>query len=293
MNISIDKNNARIINIYKSADKENSKVQNFFGIGGELKELGLKSNLFGSLDTSLKDSVLLFATEDSIDFPIKNKFEEPFGKYVDQFMGSALGDWTKAVQSVKSLFARGEKDQGKYINPWVRNAQAWVGTEPISLDLSFSFKIGQFDLWSAKEEVLKPIAALMIPALPRNIDSFSMKGPYPSTPELLIGALKETSTYIDENGNEVKDATKSLSSFLSTKIAGAVAKHTYDISIGNVLLLGNCTCVAGTYNFSSAMDTEGYPISGNVKLTMRGIIPPSLNVSNATGIKAATRFGPK
>ena len=69
--------------------------------------------------------------------------------------------------------------------------KAWDGSqEGFKFEYEFSFAMGQYGLWNAKEEVVKPILNLIAPALPRSIDNFSMNGPFPTVIQLLSQMVK-------------------------------------------------------------------------------------------------------
>ena len=76
--------------------------------------------------------------------------------------------------------------------PWMTGVKAWDGSRGgFSFDYEFSFAMGQYELWNAKEEVVKPILNLIAPALPRSLNNFSMNGPFPTAIQLLSLMVRE------------------------------------------------------------------------------------------------------
>ena len=84
--------------------------------------------------------------------------------------------------------------------------KAWDGSKGgFSFEYEFSFAMGQYGLWNAKEEVVKPILNLIAPALPRSMDNFSMSGPFPTAIQLLSQMVKGAWTNIKDNAwNKIK-----------------------------------------------------------------------------------------
>ena len=92
-----------------------------------------------------------------------------------------------------------------------------------------------------------------------------------------------------EGNNAITSALNGIASALGGVTAEAVAKvsdkllkvlkdSTYNVQVGNFMNISNCICTGiSSISFSNKVDESGYPISGNVSLTLRGVIPPAFS----------------
>lgn len=186
----------------------------------------------------------------------------------------------KAAEALSAL-ASGD-DYGAAWNPWFLNIPTWQGTKVQDLDLSFSFKLGQYGLWNAEKEVVLPMLALLIPTIPRKLDNFMMQGPFPSTIALL-------GQFVDVLGAPSEGDATEFSAALASNIAETLKKSTYHISIGNVFSLMYAVPTRADVTFSTDLDTKGMPISGSLKIKYQGAVPPAL--SHGTDVPVGLRFG--
>ena len=162
-------------------------------------------------------------------------------------------------------------------NPWFKYVKAWQNMEPVQLPLNFEFKMGQFGLWDAKQEVVLPILSLLLPVLPKKLNSIAMEGPFQSVATLLALVLKGTVFNLAGEGD--------LSDAISRSVLGEVDKSTYRVSIGKQLLLDRAYCVSANVSLSTNVDQFGLPISGTIQLAYEGAMPPAINNSVARSLR--------
>ena len=202
--------------------------------------------------------------------------------------------------------------------------KSWDGAKGgFSFEYEFSFAMGQYGLWNAKEEVVLPILNLIAPALPRSMSNFSMDGPFPTAIQLLsllvqnflrdtyskegnsnfLGYFENTvdrlKTNIKEDGifkgvattavTEINDVLEDLSNILNDVIQESYKGYTYDVKFGNFVTFNNMIITNGETSFSNEVDQFGYPIAGSVKLTFEGLVPLALNYSDSSLV--AIKYG--
>ena len=202
--------------------------------------------------------------------------------------------------------------------PWMVGVKSWDGsTGGFAFEYEFSFAMGQYGLWNAEAEVVKPILNLIAPALPRSMDNFSMNGPFPTAIQLLSLLIKNSSDITETFGGEgttlqsrldgftnrmgeyvsniaengimagITDVTEDvnnvlgvLSDTLSKVIQKSYQNYTYDVSFGNFVTFNNMIITNGETSFSNEVDQKGYPIAGSVKLAFEGLVPLAMSYSN-------------
>ena len=75
---------------------------------------------------------------------------------------------------------------------WWKNLEGWTGSDPISIQLTFDFAIGQYGLWNAKKEVVIPMLNLIAMFCPTLIADGSMIGPTATPTGMLYSAIADT-----------------------------------------------------------------------------------------------------
>lgn len=75
---------------------------------------------------------------------------------------------------------------------WWKNLEGWTGSDPISIQLTFDFAIGQYGLWNAKKEVVIPMLNLIAMFCPSLIADGSMIGPTATPTGMLYSAIADT-----------------------------------------------------------------------------------------------------
>ena len=287
------------------------------------------------LDNVLKDSVVdnrihLLMTSPPKTMKTVNRIKEPVqellkggGKGSDT-MGKITTFANMAYDTLNALSTNGDGKTSSTWQPWMTGVKAWDGSKGgFSFDYEFSFAMGQYGLWNAKEEVVLPILNLIAPALPRSMSNFSMDGPFPTAIQLLsllvqnflsntyskegnsnfLGYFENTvdrlKTNIKEDGifkgvattavTEINDVLEDLSNILNDVIQESYKGYTYDVKFGNFVTFNNMIITNGETSFSNEVDQFGYPIAGSVKLTFEGLVPLALNYSDSSLV--AIKYG--
>ena len=163
------------------------------------------------LDNVLKDSVVdnrihLLMTSPPKTMKTVNRIKEPVqellkggGKGSDT-MGKITTFANMAYDTLNALSTNGDGETSPTWQPWMTGVKAWDGSKGgFSFEYEFSFAMGQYGLWNAKEEVVKPILNLIAPALPRSMNNFSMNGPFPTAIQLLSQMVKGAWINIKDN----------------------------------------------------------------------------------------------
>ena len=163
------------------------------------------------LDNVLKDSVVdnrihLLMTSPPKTMKTVNRIKEPVqellkggGKGSDT-MGKITTFANMAYDTLNALSTNGKGETSSTWQPWMTGVKAWDGSKGgFSFEYEFSFAMGQYGLWNAKEEVVKPILNLIAPALPRSMNNFSMNGPFPTAIQLLSQMVKGAWINIKDN----------------------------------------------------------------------------------------------
>ena len=207
---------------------------------------------------------------------------------------------------------------------WWKNLEGWTGSDPISIQLTFDFAIGQYGLWNAKKEVVIPMLNLIAMFCPTLIADGSMIGPTATPTGMLYSAIADTIAPIAEElegiitskdteavtnfadsvkswiggtfksgasggGNKFTEVANGIASLLggitseaveaiSSKLLAVLKDSTYNIQIGNFMSISNCICTGiSSIVFSNKVDENGYPISGSLSLSLKGVIPPTFS----------------
>ena len=287
------------------------------------------------LDDVLQDSVVdkrieLLMTSPPKTMKTSNNIKQPVKELLkgggngSTIMGKVTTFATAAYDTLNAVMTNGDGNTSPTWQPWMTSVKAWDGSkEGFSFEYEFSFAMGQYGLWNAKEEVVKPILNLIAPALPRSMDNFSMNGPFPTAMQLLsllvqnflsdtyskegnsnfLGYFENTvdrlKTNIKEDGifkgvattavTEINDVLEDLSNILNDVIQESYKGYTYDVKFGNFVTFNNMIITNGETSFSNEVDQFGYPIAGSVKLTFEGLVPLALNYSDSSLV--AIKYG--
>lgn len=118
--------------------------------------------------------------------------------------------------------------------------KVWRYGNSLSFNLNLSFFMGSAGKFSGFEEVYKPIMQIVAVSLPSVGLGGFLKGPGPNI--------------IEQIGMAVTDETQSLS-----------------IQIGNLFLIRNIVIEQAEPTFSTEVDEDGYPIKGNVSLSINTV----------------------
>ena len=287
------------------------------------------------LDNVLKDSVVdnrihLLMTSPPKTMKTSNNIKQPVQELLkgggsgSSLMGKVTTFANMAYDTLNALSTNGDGKTSSTWQPWMTGVKAWDGSKGgFYFDYEFSFAMGQYGLWNAKEEVVLPILNLIAPALPRSMSNFSMNGPFPTAIQLLsllvqnflsdtyskegnsnfLGYFENTvdrlKTNIKEDGifkgvattavTEINDVLEDLSNILNDVIQESYKGYTYDVKFGNFVTFNNMIITNGETSFSNEVDQFGYPIAGSVKLTFEGLVPLALNYSDSSLV--AIKYG--
>lgn len=75
---------------------------------------------------------------------------------------------------------------------WWKNLEGWTGSDPISVQFTFDFAMGQYGLWNAKKEVVIPMLNLIAMFCPSLIADGSMIGPTATPTGMLYSVIAGT-----------------------------------------------------------------------------------------------------
>lgn len=209
--------------------------------------------------------------------------------------------------------------------PWIAGIKAWNGGNSINLQYDFEFAMGQYGLWNAEEEVVKPILNLLAPTLPQYLDAIMIYGSYPNSWNLLATFIKHvwdkflgssessvntgdghisnasqnhgpvdayanefSSTTTTTEGSKSSFSLESIATSLEELVLGEYKSYTYDIKFGNLFTFYKMLPTAASVELSNDVDQYGFPISGTINMTFTGLMP--LALSTLTPEELAMKF---
>lgn len=188
-------------------------------------------------------------------------------------IGGGLHDVFKATDT-EAYNVDGSTNISSTFNPWVENIPAWTGGQGFqSINCAFTFNMGQYGLWDARQEVVNPIMNLMAPTIPRLLTDFTITPPYPNAMQM----IKEVFVSLFDSFKNASSG--SVFSSMSTKMMSFYNSFTYTVQFGNIYTFYNMLIKNCKINFSPETDQYGNPISGTIELSMDNIIPPALSYS--------------
>lgn len=336
-------NNNRKIQLYLASENDTSNASwrhNFTRIlEAQRKENNSEkfSQLFNSFDNNMNasDSIDLLMLSAPKTPATNNAFDKPVDKFLSTLSSinvigaiSSIAEQGINVLSVYNDIGGGKESinrTARVFQPWTKNVKAWSGSQGgITFEHEFKFNLGQYGLWNAKEEVVKPILNLVAPAFPQYLNNMSMAGPFPGVAELLyrlventdssniadtisdigesfssIGADNtETTGTFDKIKNAARDIAGSIdaslariSDFLATVITGAFKQFTYNLEFGNIVKFKNMIITQAKTSFSNEVDQNGFPISGSATLTFEGLVPQALTYDIGFGEIQMFKYG--
>ena len=226
-------------------------------------------------------------------------------------------DWINlginAVSAASSAAQGGSNTSGTF-NPWFLDTPTWdESTKPFEFTMNFKFKMGQYRLWSAKEEVVKPLLNLIAPVMNQQLGSLFTKGPFPSCLDLIgkciDGATQNSGDSFNDYWEGEKSWKKSWSEIwdssggdseswltnLLTKVSQSVdfvgnifqafvlsgyKNYTYDVKIGNFITFKKVIYRSCEINWGTETDQDGFPTTGSATVNFLSILPPALSSRN-------------
>lgn len=263
-----------LVNAVSRADWRHQLYYLLLNAGGDL----IAGNSTNLIDLIVPPAVELLMEESVPQFSFSYAKKTPIKDTIDALLpkgskGNIAVDIATTAADLTSTFINGmdkdENDVPSVFNPWTKSIPAWnQELHNVKFSYKFNFKMGQYGLWNAKNEVFLPIINLIAPVLPRKIGTFFTEGPIPGQTALLsnsiLGALRAG---FDKEGGDA----------LATNLLSAVRKYTYNINFGNTVRVENCLIDGAKTMFSSDTDEEGYPIAGSVELQFTTISPYGLS----------------
>lgn len=265
----------------------------------------------------VKNDVYLLLNE-SKGINVKNNTTEPIKSAIEALSkfkkiavaGQIVSGAAMAVSAINTSLSEDDGSTSGTFYPWSQSIKAWSGTPPLSLSYKFEFHMGQYGLWNALEEVVKPILCLVAPVLPQQIGTFMQYGPFPNAWGMLSNTIVDLIKNIKDswssgNNNDNSSQTEgntenvetqrenenfsSVGAFLEYTLLRSYMKYTYDITFGNYMSVYKMLMTECKTTFSNEMDDKGYPVAGTAECTFEGILPPAF--SSSTTHNLAMRFG--
>ena len=112
-----------------------------------------------------------------------NKVGKVLSGFEDILNGVAMA--SAATGSNKSLYNYSTQT-------WWKNLEGWTGSDPVSVQFTFDFALGQYGLWNAKKEVVIPMLNLIAMFCPSLIADGSMIGPTATPTGMLYSVIAGT-----------------------------------------------------------------------------------------------------
>lgn len=200
-----------------------SRIQSFYS--GEYPYSILDSSFFQNLNVDKRVCLLMSSspktmkTSNSIKQPVQELLKGSSNSTVGKIASAA----TMALNTLNALtIDSGNGATSSTWQPWMVGVKSWDGSKGgFSFEYEFSFAMGQYGLWNAEEEVVKPILNLIAPALPRSMNNFSMNGPFPTAIQLLSLLVKNLPSAFgtqEEEGNNTSSTSQNMVDDFSSNI---------------------------------------------------------------------------
>jgi hypothetical protein len=226
---------------------------------------------------------VFLSTDSDIPINVSNSVDTPIKSLLNTTLGMGLGGITFQDVANAAEFVTGTAGNDSVVYPWFSDVKTWSGTSLSPLTLSFSFKLGQFDLWNAYEEVVLPSIALLVPVLMKDLGTITSQGPFASIYNLLGTAVRNAT-----NPSLLEDKAGLLES-INDILLSSINNYTYEVKFGEVYTLSHAIYKDANVSFSTEVDQHGYPIASKVSITFVGQVPPALKTSPSN--IAGLRFG--
>lgn len=245
-----------------------------------------------------------FEIEEAVSYPIQNILKggsSDLGKVskgtdVASLVNNILGHANTIFNTASSIGGalNGSEGTTNVFNPWFSKYPTWDVTKngPISFTYRFDFKLGQYGLWNAKEEVVLPILNLMAPTLAQNISTISQGGPFPGAMQLLVGVIASAAGNLETVlSNVLAMDADALAESLQTLLLNQSANYAYTVKFGDFYTFRRCFMTKSNTRFSKETDQFGYPIAGSIDLKFLTVVPAALTYENEN--IRSIRFGVK
>ena len=110
-------------------------------------------------------------------------------------VGKALSGFEDILNGVAMASAATGSNKSLYnysTQTWWKNLKGWTGSDPVSVQFTFDFALGQYGLWNAKKEVVIPMLNLIAMFCPSLIADGSMIGPTATPTGMLYSVIAGT-----------------------------------------------------------------------------------------------------
>ena len=110
-------------------------------------------------------------------------------------VGKALSGFEDILNGVAMASAATGSNKSLYnysTQTWWKNLEGWTGSDPVSVQFTFDFALGQYGLWNAKKEVVIPMLNLIAMFCPSLIADGSMIGPTATPTGMLYSVIAGT-----------------------------------------------------------------------------------------------------
>lgn len=187
--------------------------------------------------------VQLIASQDWRLNAIGNEYEKvtEANKVVSKFLssksttGKVLSGFEGILNGVAMASAATGSNKSLYnysTQTWWKNLEGWTGSDPISVQFTFDFAMGQYGLWNAKKEVVIPMLNLIAMFCPSLIADGSMIGPTATPTGMLYSVIAGTlMPVVDQlEGIISSKDTSVVTNFIES--ATSWMKGTYDSGAG-------------------------------------------------------------
>ena len=114
------------------------------------------------------------------------------------FLGGTFQNILNGAAGVSSVTGSNKSLYNYSTQTWWKNLKGWTGTDPISIQLTFDFTMGQYGLWNAKKEVVIPMLNLIAMFCPSLIADGSMIGPTATPTGMLYSVISDAVTPVAE-----------------------------------------------------------------------------------------------
>ena len=234
---------------------------------------------------NVSDDVYLLMEEGFPRVVTTNQIDTPFGKVISALENSNAGSLINIGTAIANIIgtATDKNYNGATWQPWAQNMPAWNGSRGITTQYTFKFSLGQFGIWSAFEEVIKPILNLMAPCLPRYQNIAFAEGPWPNSTVLLASMVTKAASGIS---TLFKDGG---ASFLENVITAGYKNFTWTMKFGTWMTFYHMIIENCEVNFSNKVDNQGWPVQGSIKLNLKGLVP--LALQSKGNVNMAAKFG--
>lgn len=147
--------------------------------------------------------VQLIASQDWRLNAIGNEYEKvtEANKVVSKFLsskstiGGVISGFEDILNGVAMASAATGSNKSLYnysAQTWWKNLEGWTGSDPVSVQFTFDFALGQYGLWNAKKEVVIPMLNLIAMFCPSLIADGSMIGPTATPTGMLYSVIAGT-----------------------------------------------------------------------------------------------------